>query len=106
METHLMEAMTSGVFVEVWDTDHRPAGQAVYLDWRGRPVPAVGDAMACPVTSPTTGRRQKVWGRVRERHFEVQIDDQGQPCVWVRLELERIPAPESRPRRWPRFSTN
>ena len=109
MQTHLMEAMASGVFIVVWDERGRSLGHAVFLDWHGRPVPAMGDTMSCVVNSPATGRPEKIWGRVRARHFELQTDDDGQPCVWVRVDLDRVAERNRRaPRkaRWPRFSTN
>lgn len=109
MQTHLMEAMTSGVFVEVWNAQNQSAGQAVYLDWRGRPVPGVGDTMTCVVNSSQTGRPEKLCGRVRARHFELQTDDTGEPCVWVRVDLDQIAWHEARSSRdsgWPRFSAN
>ncbi|MBI3468326.1 MAG: hypothetical protein HY000_35430 [Planctomycetes bacterium] len=90
MKTTLSEAMTSGVFVEVRDAQGNCLGQAVYTDWKSRPLPAVGDTMCCVVWVAAEGRKQKVHGRVCSRHFEVQKQPDGQPCVWAQLVLERI----------------
>ena len=93
MTTALREAMTSGVFVEVRDAFGNTVGQAVYAPWKGWPLPRSGDTMTCAVTSIVSGRRSKIRGRVRSRHFELQHDTDGRPSVWVRLVLE-----QSRPR--------
>jgi hypothetical protein len=49
-------------------------------------VPAVGDILRCPAKSPITGRCEKLVGKITSRHFELQHDN-GQACVWVRLDL-------------------
>ena len=85
METELKEAMASGVFVEFQDAQGNSVGQAVYLDWRGRPLPAVGDTICSSVQRPGGTRTTKVSGRVRSRQFDVQIDTAGGTSVWVRL---------------------
>jgi hypothetical protein len=100
MKTHQEEALASGVFVEFHDRAGNTIGQALYADWQGRPVPAVGDMWRCPAQRLATGRREQLTGRVLSRHFEVQYDG-GQPCVWVRLILVVAPAPVA-----PAFSTN
>jgi hypothetical protein len=81
----LREAMTSGVLVEFRDAAGNTLGQAVYLDWRGRPLPARGDVVSCEVPRPGAGGRRKLWGRVRSRQFDVQRDASGEACVWVRV---------------------
>jgi hypothetical protein len=93
MKTTLCEAMTSGVFVDFRDAEGHSVGQAVYTDWRSRPVPAVGDTMCCVMWIAASGRKQKVHGRVCSRHFEVQREPNGQPSVWAQLVLEKIDAP-------------
>lgn len=93
MEPGLKEAMTNGVFVEFCDVHGHTIGQAVYTPWQGRPVPSLGDTMCCAVVSPTTGRRGKLLGRVVRRHFELQHEANGHPCVWVRLLVETHPKP-------------
>lgn len=85
METELKEAMTSGVLVEFRDESNHSLGQAVFLDWRGRPVPAVGDVMSCKVQAPGASRAETLSGRVLARQFDVQTDEAGEPCVWVRI---------------------
>lgn len=97
MDGGLRRAMASGVFVEFCDERGDTVGQAVYTDWQGRPVPALGDTVCCAVVSPTTGRRQKLIGRVVRRHFEVQHESDGRPCVWVRLLLQTMHKPAARP---------
>lgn len=95
METPLHEAMTSGVLVDVRDADGNSVAQAVYFDWRGRPVPAVGDSMSCDGFSLSDGRPQRIVGRVRERQFDVQMDELGEVCVWVRVVLVMHEAPRA-----------
>lgn len=109
MDGGLRSAMASGVFVEFCDERGNTVGQAVYADWQGRPVPDVGDTVCCAVISPITGRRQKLIGCVVTRHFEVQHESDGRPCVWVRLLLQTVAKPAApktlrRPRI--RFSAN
>jgi hypothetical protein len=84
METRTKEALAAGVFVEFCDACGNLLGQAIYDDWRGRPLPAVGDRFSGCVASPQ-GRGKKLTGRVRSRHFDVQTDVHGESCVWVRL---------------------
>jgi hypothetical protein len=94
MKTTLSEAMTSGVFVEVRDAEGNCLGQAVYTDWKSRPLPAVGDTMCCVIWVASAGRKQKVNGRVCSRHFEVQRQADGQPSVWAQLMLEKVDPPK------------
>lgn len=88
MDSELKEAMTAGVYVEFRDALGNTVGQAVYTAWQGRPLPKPGDLVACTVTSPRTGRKQKLRGHVIERHFELQHEEDGRPCVWARLLVE------------------
>jgi hypothetical protein len=88
METELKEAMTSGVFVEFCDGRGNCVAQTVYLDWQGRPLPAVGDELACGVANAATGRTTRFSGRVRSRQFDVQRDAEGAVNVWVRLVVD------------------
>jgi len=106
METHLKEAMTAGVVVEIHNAVGEFIGQAVFFDYRGRPLPAVGDTLSCHVVSFTSGRRERIVGRVRTRHFDLQQQDDGQPCVWARLEVEQTQAKPPKSHRAARFSTN
>ena len=88
MKTELQEAMTSGVYVEFRDAAGNTIGQVLYTDWRGRPVPAVGDALACNVPSSSGSDPAKLLGRIISRQFELQHEVDGSPCVWVRLIVE------------------
>lgn len=99
METPLHEAMTSGVLVDVRDAKGNSVAQAVYFDWRGRPVPAVGDSMSCDGVSLADGRKERIHGRVRERQFDVQVDELGEVSVWVRVVLMMHNAPRRKPSR-------
>ena len=91
METNLREAMTAGVVVEFRDSQGHTVGQAVYTDWRGRPVPNLGDTLCCDDTRRSVARRRaRLLGRVRSRQFDFQIDEQGEPSVWVLLVVETI----------------
>jgi hypothetical protein len=90
METELREAMTSGVFVEFCDERGNCVAQSVYLDWRDRPLPGVGDRMTCGVTNANTGRSTRLSGRVRCRHFDVQRDAAGTVSVWVRVVVDLV----------------
>jgi hypothetical protein len=93
METELREAMTSGVFVEFCDERGNCVAQSVYLDWRGRPLPAVGDQLTCGVTNATTGRHTRLSGCVRSRQFDVQRDADGEVSVWVRVVVDLADQP-------------
>lgn len=103
MDGDLRAAMTAGVFVEYHDEHGNTIGQAVFTGWQGRPVPTVGDSVCCAVQLTATGRRRRLLGRVTSRHFEMQHEDDGQPCVWVRLLLETVALPAAKPRSQPRF---
>ena len=105
----LEATMTSGVFIEFRDARGNSVGQAVYFDWSGRPVPGVGDDVCCRVGC---GSASKLRGRVRSRFFDLQRQDDGAPCVWVRLvvdvtlakaQSQRLARLRSAP---PRFSNN
>jgi hypothetical protein len=88
MQTALREVMASGVLVEVCDPHGNCLAQGVYFDWRGRPLPAVGECMSCEVVWHATGCTEQFSGRVRCRQFDVQRGPDGDPAVWVRLVLE------------------
>jgi len=88
MTTHLKEAMTSGLFVEFGDCAGNTVGQALFTDWRGRPVPAVGDMMSSDAVVPDATQRRKLRGCVIWRQFDLQRESDGTPCVWVRLIVE------------------
>jgi hypothetical protein len=107
MKTELQESMASGVFVEFCDPQGHTVGQAIFTPWQARPLPAVGDLMSCAAFCAVSGRRRKLSGRVRARHFELQHDDTG-TCVWVRMVVEtcRPSNAQKRARRLPGFSTN
>lgn len=85
METRRKEAFASSVFVEFFDVLGNSLAQAAFLEWRGRPVPEVGDSVCCAVAHAAKGRAAKMTGRVRCRHFEVQTSASGAPNVLVRL---------------------
>ena len=108
MDGELREAMTAGVFVEYRDEHGNTLAQAVFTGWQGRPVPNVGDTVCCAVRLTFNGRRRKLLGRVMRRHFEMQHEDDGQPCVWVRLLMVIVDPPVAEPKRQPRirFSSN
>jgi hypothetical protein len=67
----------------------------------------VGDLLSCAALCAVSGRRRKLSGRVRARHFELQHDDDG-ACVWVRMVVEtnRPRNAQKGARRLPGFSTN
>lgn len=96
METKLKEAMASGVLVEFRDELGNTLGTACFPDWRGRPVPAVGDRMNCRQAQLIEGIPGKLAGRVQSRHFDVQVEEGGSTCVWVRLVVRAaVPADSS-----------
>ena len=95
METDLREAIVSGVFVEFCDQNGNCVAQSVYLDWSGRPVPAVGDELSCSAASAASGRLTSFSGSVRTRHFDVQRDAQGSVSVYVRLVVDLTPSASS-----------
>ncbi|MBX7071922.1 MAG: hypothetical protein K1X71_02135 [Pirellulales bacterium] len=84
----LRKATAAGLFVEFRDSLGNSAGSAVYFDWQGRALPAVGDQFACSVHSPRARTPRRMAGRVTHRAFDVQTDDAGKPCVWVRLVVD------------------
>lgn len=84
----LREAMASGVFIEFRDVLGNSAGTAVYFDWSDRPLPAVGDRISCPLPGSRGGVGHKLSGRVKHRAFDVQTQEDGQPCIWVRLVVD------------------
>jgi hypothetical protein len=88
MTTQLKEAMTSGLFIEFRDSAGNTVGQALYTDWRGRPVPALGDMMSSDFVATQASQRRRIRGCVIARHFELQREPDGSPCVWVRLIVE------------------
>ncbi len=88
MKTELMEAMAAGVFVEVRDLRGNTLGQAVFADWRGRPLPAVGDTLCCTLQGTGARGPRQVRGAVVARQFDVQLDDRGETCVWVLIVVE------------------
>jgi len=90
MGTPLQEAMTAGVLVEFFDTCGNTVAQAVFTQWQGRPLPAVGDTLCCPAALRGSGQTEKLFGRVRARKFEVQREDDGEVSVWCRLDLETL----------------
>lgn len=83
----LREATASGVVVEFRDVLGNSAGTAVFFDWSGRPLPAVGDHFTCRVEPSRSGRRT-LSGYVKFRGFDVQTAEDGRPAVWVRLVIE------------------
>lgn len=105
MTTPLMQAMTAGVFVEFHDGQGHSVGQAIFTDWQGRPLPAVGDWLQCAAHCPASGRPRKLAGRVISRWFELQHEGES-PCVWVRLDLQVGERSSGRPRRPASFSEN
>jgi hypothetical protein len=108
MDGDLRAQMTAGVFVEYHDERGNTVGQAVFTGWQGRPVPNVGDLVCCVAQLVGSRSRRKLLGRVTHRQFEMQHDDDGQPCVWVRLVLEVVSPPAVPPKPLPRirFSAN
>lgn len=106
MKTELQESMAAGVFVEFCDARGHTVGQALFTPWQARPLPAVGDLLSCSAFCSVTGRRKKLTGRIRARHFELQHGDDG-ACVWVRMvaEMAGTEAPRQA-RRLAGFSTN
>jgi hypothetical protein len=85
MTTKPREKTTAGVYVEFRDAAGHTIGQALYPDWQGRPVPAVGDLLTCDALSTGGQNAPKLVGRVASRRFDVQQTVDGTPCVWVQL---------------------
>ena len=107
MTTQLSEAMTAGVFVEFRDDAGNTVGQAVYLDWHARPLPAVGDTVSCHINTAVGPCGRHLSGRVESRHFDLQQQENGQPCVWVSVVARTQNATEAEKRRvQDRFSVN
>lgn len=87
MTTQLKEAMTSGVLIEFRNAAGDTVGQAIFTDWRGRPLPALGDRLSVNAFVSASQQR-RLAGQVVSRRFEIQQGDDG-PCVWVRIVVER-----------------
>ena len=79
--------MTSGVYVEFRDASGNTVGQALYTDWRGQPVPSVGDMIASDVQAFGKCRvEQKMLVRPRDlAAIRAERACDGTPCVWVQL---------------------
>ncbi len=90
MDTALCDTEVAGVFVEFHDDAGNTVGQAVFADWPGLRLPAVGDRLSCQARSTTSGRNESRIGRVADRYFEVQEDEAGRSCLWVRLEVSTV----------------
>lgn len=107
MDTSDMEVLTSGVLIEFCDGLGNTVGTAVH-EWNGKPLPAVGDSIGCYLPQPSHDGRRQLRGTVRARQFDVQHDEQGQACVWVRLvvRVDSRPARRRTPRRVRSFSRN
>jgi hypothetical protein len=88
METRRKEAFASSVFVEFFDVLGNSLAQAAFLQWRGKPLPDVGDSVCCAVAHSPQGQAAKMTGRVRCRHFEVQTSANGAANVLVRLTVD------------------
>ncbi|MCA9103314.1 MAG: hypothetical protein R3C10_24460 [Pirellulales bacterium] len=86
MDAALDERMeVAGVLIEFLDTRGNTVGQAMLDEWPTSRLPGVGDRLRCRARSTTSGQRKTFDGHVRDRHFEVQEDDDGRACLWVRL---------------------
>lgn len=84
MDTSNTDVQVSGMMIEFCDGLGNTVGTAVY-EWNGKPVPAVGDSIGCFLPQPNHDGRRQLRGTVRARQFDVQHDDAGDACVWVRL---------------------
>lgn len=89
------ETLTAGVWMEFRNAEGHSLGQAVFADWRGKPLPAVGDI----VVHADPGRRAggPLRGRVISRTFDVQRGPQGQSEVWAFLVVRALSAGGRRP---------
>jgi len=108
MDGDLQAATAAGLFVEYRDDEGHTVGHALFAGWQGRPVPNIRDLVCCTVQLTASRRRRKLLGRVTQRHFEVQQQDNGRQCVWARLVVEVVEPPVTAPTRQPRirFSSN
>ncbi|MBS0210551.1 MAG: hypothetical protein JSS27_16525 [Planctomycetes bacterium] len=104
MAKDLIDCMAAGVFVEFQDADGHVLAQSVFTDWHSRNVPDLGDGVRCRARGVTSGLEQQFAGRVVDRHFEVQREDD-RACVWVRLIVSVTRTPPVR-RRTLTFSAN
>lgn len=102
----LAETLASGVLVEFLDQHGHLVGQAMYPQWNGQALPAVGDVVSGLAQCPADGRARKLVGRVEHRHFDLQRSAQDETCVWVRLSVRLTSGPARRPGRVGQFSLN
>ena len=106
MKMELTDAPIAGIFVEIQDDAGNTVAQAVFHDYQGRPLPAVGDVVCCHAAEPTGGAGRKMHGCVQSRQFDVQTDHDGQAMVWVYLLLEQVHPGVFSGSRVPEFSHN
>lgn len=97
MDGDLQAATAAGLFVEYRDDQGNTIGHAIFADWQGRPVPKLGDLVCCTVQLTASRRRRKLLGRVAQRQFELQQQDDGRQCVWARLTVEIVDPPVNTP---------
>ena len=93
MDGDLQAATAAGLFVEYRDEHGNSVGQAIFAGWQGRPVPNIGELVCCTVQLMASRRRRKLLGRVAQRHFEVQRQQNGRQCVWARLTVDVVDPP-------------
>lgn len=78
----------TAVFVEFFDRQGNCVAQALFLPWKSRLLPALGDRLNCKARKTSTGRTQRYSGLVRCREFDIQTSETGVPQIWVRLEVQ------------------
>lgn len=95
MAADLREATAAGVWMDFRDAAGHSLGQAVFADWRGKPLPAVGDTVVHG--PPERPGREPLRGRVVSRSFDVQRSPEGHSEVWAYLVIQQG-APSRNPR--------
>jgi hypothetical protein len=88
MAADLRETMTAGVWMEFRNAAGHSLGQAVFSDWRGKPLPAVGDTVVHP--RPEQPDAPPLRGEVVSRTFDVQLSANGESEVWAYLVIEPV----------------
>lgn len=104
--TAFAETLASGVLVEFLDQQGNLVGQAMYPQWNGQALPAIGDVVSSVAHCHADGRSRKLVGRVEQRHFDLQRSEQDETCIWVRLAVRLAAGPSRGGRRAVQFSLN
>jgi len=97
MSAQSQAAIASGLYVEFLDLAGHTVGRAVFPEWDGTPIPAPGQRVFCEAAAGPASQLRGLHGIVLHRNFDVQTNDDGEPCVWAYLvaRVAAAPAPKT-----------